>query len=145
MTSEYYTELINEIKSKKLSKLEIVKLKIKLCSKHKLKTVPTDIQVLLTANEKEIPLLRKYLLTKPTRSISGVSMVAIMSKPYACPHGKCTTCPGGPESNFGDVPQSYTGKEPATMRALRANFDPYIQTFNRLEQYVVTGHVPEKI
>jgi elongator complex protein 3 len=145
MTSEYYAELINEIKSKKLSKAEIVKLKIKLCSKHKFKTVPTDIQVLLTANEKDVPLLRKYLLTKPTRSISGVSMVAIMSRPYACPHGKCTTCPGGPESNFGDVPQSYTGKEPATMRALRANFDPYIQTFNRLEQYVVTGHIPEKI
>ncbi|HII72768.1 TPA: tRNA uridine(34) 5-carboxymethylaminomethyl modification radical SAM/GNAT enzyme Elp3 [Candidatus Woesearchaeota archaeon] len=83
-------------------------------------------------------------MTKPTRTISGVAVVAIMTKPHKCPHGKCDICPGGVGSEFGDVPQSYTGKEPATLRALRNDFDPYLQVMNRLEQYVVTGHAPDK-
>ena len=68
-----------------------------------------------------------------------------MSFPFKCPHGKCATCPGGPESNFGDVPQSYTGHEPATKRAIRNDYDPYLQVFNRLEQYVIINQIPEKI
>ncbi len=67
-----------------------------------------------------------------------------MTKPLPCPHGKCIYCPGGLASEFGDVPQSYTGKEPASMRAARANYDSYIQVFNRLEQYIVLGQIPEK-
>jgi len=89
--------------------------------------------------------LKKKLLTKPIRTISGVSPVAIMTAPSKCPHGKCTFCPGGINSPWGNVPQSYTGHEPATMRGLRNNFDPYLQIFNRLEQYVLLGHNFEKI
>jgi elongator complex protein 3 len=85
------------------------------------------------------------LITKPTRTISGVAVVAVMSYPFSCPHGKCLMCPGGPASIYGDVPQSYTGKEPATMRALRNKFDPYFQVMNRLEHYIVMGQSPEKI
>ena len=54
-------------------------------------------------------------------------------------------CPGGPASPFGDIPQSYTGKEPATMRAIRNEYDPYMQVMNRLEHYVVMGQNPEKV
>ena len=79
------------------------------------------------------------------RSQSGVSVVAVMTKPTRCPHGKCIYCPGGVDSFFGSVPQSYTGKEPATRRAIRNRFDPYLQIFNRLEQYIASGHLPEKI
>jgi elongator complex protein 3 len=49
------------------------------------------------------------------------------------------------DSEFGTVPQSYTGKEPATRRAIRNEYDPYIQVFNRLEQYVVMNKIPNKI
>jgi elongator complex protein 3 len=31
------------------------------------------------------------------------------------------------------------------MRGMRANYDSYLQVFNRLEQYIVLGHDPEKI
>ncbi|MFH1182529.1 MAG: tRNA uridine(34) 5-carboxymethylaminomethyl modification radical SAM/GNAT enzyme Elp3, partial [Candidatus Woesearchaeota archaeon] len=105
--------------------------------------VPTNIQVLLHANQADLKKLS--IITKPVRSISGVSVVTIMTKPIACPHGKCSYCPGGIASPFGDVPQSYTGNEPASMRAARAFYDPYLQVFNRLEQYIVTGHEIDKI
>lgn len=145
MPKQYFKETIEYIKNKKPSKIDLAKEKVRLCSKYKVKNIPTDIEIMLNAGKKDLKFLKKYLQTKPTRSISGVAVIAVMTKPFKCPHGKCIMCPGGLSSVFGDVPQSYTGKEPATMRGIRAGFDPYIQVFNRLEQYIVTGHVPDKI
>ncbi len=138
----FYQELFQLLKEKQLTKEQLAKAKMRLAKKHHLNKIPTDIDILLHTDGTQ--LFEGILLTKPIRSISGVTPIAIMTKPYPCPHGRCTFCPGGPGSVFGDVPQSYTGKEPATMRALRAGFDSYLQVFNRLEQYVVTGHVPQK-
>jgi len=140
----YYRELIHEILIKKPDKMELSRLKTKLCKKHGLKKIPTDIQVLMHAEADDLVVLEGYLMTKPTRSMSGVAAVAIMTAPYECPHGKCLMCPGGPKSRFSS-PQSYTGHEPATLRGIRNDYDPYLQVFNRLEQYVVTGHIPQKI
>ncbi|MBU4284342.1 MAG: tRNA uridine(34) 5-carboxymethylaminomethyl modification radical SAM/GNAT enzyme Elp3 [Nanoarchaeota archaeon] len=140
---EYFNEIIGILKKKKLSKQEISNLKTRLCRKYKI-DIPTDIRILLSADVKDRKLL-KHLITKPTRTISGVAVCAIMTKPIKCPHGKCAICPGGPKSFFGNMPQSYTGKEPAARRAIRNNFDPYLQVMNRLEQYIMTGHVPDKI
>lgn len=145
MRDAFFQEIIETIKQKPHSKTDISRLKLKLCAKHKLKRVPTDIEILLNSDDEDVPKLKKCLMTKPTRSISGVAVVAIMCRPHKCPHGKCNICPGGINSHFGDVPQSYTGNEPATMRALRHNFDPYLQVFNRLEQYIVAGHIPDKV
>ncbi len=145
MKDEFFSELIEKIKSGNLDKQNLHHLKTELCKKYKIKETPTDIEILTHAENKDLPLLQNKLLTKPTRTISGVAVVAIMTKPFKCPHGKCIYCPGGIDSEFGTVPQSYTGNEPATMRAIRANYDPYIQVFNRLEQYIVMGHNPEKV
>jgi len=143
---EFMKEIIEIIKDdsknkNSLTKDDIAKLKIKLCKKHSLKNIPTDIEILLNAKDKDLKEL-SILKTKPTRSISGVTPIAIMSRPEKCPHGSCIMCPSLTGKN---VPQSYTGKEPATMRGIRNNFDPYLQVFNRLEQYIVTSHVPEKV
>jgi elongator complex protein 3 len=145
MSKDFFNEVIEYVKEHKPSKDKLSKEKVRLCSKHKLNKIPTDIEVLLHAKKQELAFLKKYLQTKPTRTISGVAVVAIMTKPMPCPHGKCFQCPGGVESAFGDVPQSYTGKEPATLRAIRNNYDSYLQVFNRLEQYVVLGQNPEKV
>ena len=56
------------------------------------------------------------------------------------PHGRCVYCPG-----MLLTPQSYTGKEPATMRALSFKFHPSIQTFHRLKQLYNTGHEIDKV
>lgn len=142
--SFFYKDIISALKQKNHSKKQINQLKTKLCGKYNLKKIPTDIDIMLHASEKDLKKIKKYLLTKPMRSRSGVTPIAVMSAPYSCPHGKCTFCPGGPGSEFGDVPQSYTGHEPSTMRAIRANYDSYIIVFNRLEQFVVSGHIPQK-
>lgn len=143
--SDFYSEIILILKRKKLSAKQFAKLKFTLSDKYKLKNVPTQIQILMHCNEKDFIRLQRVLLSKPIRSISGVAPVAVMTKPMPCPHGKCIMCPGGVDSAFGDVPQSYTGAEPATMRGIRNNFDPYLQVMNRLEQYVIQGHNAEKI
>lgn len=85
---------------------------------------------------------RGLRVRKPTRMLSGVTVVAVMMHPFPCPHGRCVYCPGGPE--FG-TPQSYIGEEPALMRALRLRFDPYEQVRARLTQYVMMGHTPSKV
>ncbi|MEK6854522.1 MAG: radical SAM protein [Nanoarchaeota archaeon] len=145
MTKEFYTEFVSELKQGKLDKDSATKLKIRLAAKHGLKKIPNDVEVFLNLPEAEAKSLKQQLLIKPVRTISGIASISIMTKPYGCPHGRCTFCPGGPKSVFGDVPQSYTGREPATMRAIRAGFDPYLQVFSRLEQYAVTGQSFDKV
>lgn len=141
---DFYSDVIGLLKEQDTEKAELVELKKKLAKKHGLSSVPSDIQILTHASKEDAELLKKRLLTKPTRTLSGVAPIAVMTLPYGCPHGKCTYCPGGPKSAFGDVPQSYTGHEPSTMRAIRVDYDPYRIVFSRLEQYLVSGHTPEK-
>ncbi len=75
--------------------------------------------------------------------MSGVTVIAVMTKPYPCPQPEpCAYCPGGP--TFG-VPQSYTGHEPAAMRGLQNDFDPYRQVRSRIRQLTAIGHSVDKI
>lgn len=139
-------EIIKEIKKRKIkNQKQLNKLKLELLRKYRLKQIPTNAEIAAFASEKERRLLRNVLSMKPTRTISGVAVIAIMTEPLPCPHGKCAICPGGVDSVFGNVPQSYTGKEPATRRAVRNNYDPYLQVFNRLEQYIAMNRVPDKV
>lgn len=140
-----YQELIEWIKAERPDKDRLAKQKNVLCKKHGVGKMPTDISILMHASEKDRDEIKDLLLTKPVRTQSGVSVVAIMTKPISCPHGKCTYCPGGLNSPYGDVPQSYTGKEPSTMRGIRNDYEAYLQVFTRLEQYVAIGHNPSKV
>ncbi len=147
LPQRYLSEFLIFLKENEenLSKEVIAKEKRRLCTLHNLRDVPTDIEILTNLDEKELSFAKRFLLTKPVRSGSGVTVVAIMTRPSRCPHGRCTYCPGGPGSAFGDVPQSYTGNEPASMRAARAKYDAYLQVFSRLEQLLVSGHDPQKV
>ncbi len=103
----------------------------------------SDILAILTPEEKPklLPLLRR----KPIRTLSGVTVVAVMTSPAKCPHGKCITCPGGLDSPFGDTPQSYTGLEPAARRGIQHNYNPFDQTKSRLSQLEQIGHPTDKV
>jgi elongator complex protein 3 len=80
---------------------------------------------------------------KPMRSLSGVSVITAMVKPVPCPKPEvCIYCPGGPAAG---TPQSYTGKEPACMRALQHGFDPYRQVAARIRQLEEIGHRVDKV
>jgi elongator complex protein 3 len=97
--------------------------------------------ILKAATEEERRRVLGILQKKPTRTVSGVAVVAAMTCPSRCPHGKCRYCPGGPDLQ---VPQSYTGKEPATRRAINYGFSPYLQTTFRLHQLKSIGHPVDK-
>jgi elongator complex protein 3 len=135
----FYEEIIQICIDEELTKEQMHQQKLKLARKHGLKHIPSDIHILLHADLAERKKMR--LLTKPMRTQAGVSPIAIMSAPFKCPHGKCTFCPDHLKEG---IPMSYTGKEPASMRGLRWGWDAYLQVFNRLEQYVLIGHNPQK-
>ncbi len=119
-------------------------LKLKLGREFGLSHLPSNPDIMLNA-EMASEKAGKLLSIKPLRTLSGVAPVAVMAKPISCPHGTCIYCPGGPNSAFGNVPQSYTGHEPATMRGMSNDYDSYLETMNRLFQYYATGHSAEKI
>ncbi|MBI5932354.1 MAG: hypothetical protein HY867_01500 [Chloroflexi bacterium] len=79
------------------------------------------------------------LRMKPVRTLSGVTTVTVLTKPYPCP-GKCIFCPTDVR-----MPKSYLPDEPGAMRGLEHNFDPYAQVRSRLTQLENLGHPTDKI
>lgn len=139
-----YREIIAQLltSESELSKNMVNQIKNRLCAKHKCSRTPSNADILQVATPEEAAVLRPILLKRPVRTISGVAVVAVMTKPHACPHGKCAYCPGGPDLG---VPQSYTGHEPATMRGIQNDFDPYRQVESRLTQLDSIGHSINKV
>ncbi len=87
----------------------------------------------------EDPGLLARIRMKPTRSLSGVSTVTVLTEPHACP-GECLFCPDDK-----DLPKSYLKEEPGAARAWQNHFDPYLQVSSRIESYNATGHPTDKI
>jgi elongator complex protein 3 len=86
----------------------------------------------------DVRLLERIRL-KPVRTLSGVTTVTVLTKPYPCP-GKCIFCPTDVR-----MPKSYLPDEPGAMRGLEHNFDPYDQVRSRLEALEAVGHPTDKI
>ncbi|MFW9918322.1 MAG: tRNA uridine(34) 5-carboxymethylaminomethyl modification radical SAM/GNAT enzyme Elp3 [Candidatus Thorarchaeota archaeon] len=141
---QLYRAIIEELltSDSELSKNVVNQVKNKLSAKYKKSRTPSNADILQAATPEEADILRPILLKRPVRTISGVAIVAVMTKPHACPHGKCAYCPGGPDLG---VPQSYTGHEPATMRGIQNDFDPYRQVESRLAQLDTIGHSVNKV
>nr|MBN1228164.1 tRNA uridine(34) 5-carboxymethylaminomethyl modification radical SAM/GNAT enzyme Elp3 [Anaerolineae bacterium] len=79
------------------------------------------------------------LRMKPTRTLSGVAPVTVLTKPYPCP-GQCVFCPADEA-----MPKSYLSNEPGAMRALILGFDPWEQVCRRIRTMQRTGHATDKI
>jgi elongator complex protein 3 len=88
---------------------------------------------------KKSKILENLLIKRKIRSLSGVVVVSVLTKPFFCP-GKCVFCPT--EKGF---PKSYLSGEPAAERAKRLKFDPYLQVKKRLESLEKQGHPTDKI
>jgi len=127
-----------EISSREQLDLE----KRRLCTELGLDHFIRNSEILKYAKAGEKDRVLSLLQKKPSRTLSGVAVVAAMTSPMECPHGRCRYCPGGPDIN---VPQSYTGKEPATRRAIQYDFNPYLQTTFRLHQLAQIGHPIDKV
>ena len=79
------------------------------------------------------------LRMKPSRTLSGVTTVTVLTRPFPCP-GECIFCP-----NDARMPKSYLPDEPGAARAFQNEFDPYRQVRSRLRAYEAVGHPTEKI
>jgi elongator complex protein 3 len=143
-TTEALREVINDLlQIRSPSGSDVNRFKIRVAAKYCLERIPSNSEIISVLKKEEKGRLLPLLKRKVTRTISGVAIVAVMTKPYPCPQpAPCAYCPGGPA--FG-VPQSYTGFEPATMRGLQNGFDPYLQVKSRMEQLKAIGHSVDKI
>lgn len=81
----------------------------------------------------------RVLKLKKIRTISGVTPLAVFTKPYPCP-GECLYCP-----IQDGIPKSYLDDEPAVMRAVDAGFSAKKQVENRLNALDQIGHPTDKI
>ncbi|MEM4714222.1 MAG: tRNA uridine(34) 5-carboxymethylaminomethyl modification radical SAM/GNAT enzyme Elp3 [Candidatus Nanoarchaeia archaeon] len=116
------------------NKIETLKLRFA----EKFGRIPLNSELLATLEDGEREELRKILKTKPTRTLSGVAVISVMTAPFGCP-GKCIYCP-----TVSNVPKSYTGAEPSTLRGSLCEWDPFKIVSARLKQLAAIGHSIEK-
>ena len=114
--------------------------------------------------------LKDFFRKRKVRTISGIAPISVLTKPWTC-RGNCVYCPTeilplekktlfqkDVEKKYGVqkiparfqkpgvqiMPKSYLSSEPAAMRALLADFDPFLQTRRRIEALKKTGHDSSK-
>ncbi len=117
--------------------------KLAICREMSLKTLPRNSDIIAVSPPESREKVKALLRRKPVRTISGVAVIAAMTSPAPCPHGICVPCPGGPSSKF-NSPQSYMGQEPAALRAINYDYDPYRIVSGRLTQLEAIGHDVDK-
>ena len=83
--------------------------------------------------------LEKILTKRAVRTLSGVAVVSVLTKPFPCP-GNCLFCP-----TEKGMPKSYLSNEPAVMRAILNDFDPFRQVAMRLKALQANGHATDKV
>lgn len=144
------TQIIDEliyagIQEKNLTKDGFHKIKNSIYKTYKLEKPIATIEIierfnLLTRDGiiKENEAFRKVIRKRGVRSLSGVTVISLLTKFFGCPW-KCVYCP-----TFEGLPKSYIPNEPAVMRAELNKFDAILQIHNRLRALEVTGHKIEK-
>lgn len=138
---EAYRFIIREIVQGRIkNNKDLERVKHQACRKFNLPQFISNSEILSNATVSEKKLIAPLIKKKPTRTLSGVAVVAVMCKPHPCPHGRCLYCPESKRA-----PPSYTGEEPAALRARRFDFNPYLQVYNRLQQLNSIGHPLDKV
>jgi len=135
-----------KIKSPDPEKINAIKRAVLRSSKISERFVPTAAELIKSYHKlvkenklKPNPILMRALAKRAVRSLSGVAVITVLTKPYPCP-GKCVYCPHDPT-----MPESYLADEPAAARALALHFDPYVQVRSRIDTLVNNGHPAEKL
>ena len=81
----------------------------------------------------------KNEIRKPSKTLAGVTPIAVMSYPRKCKHGTCLYCPSL------QVPQSYTPLSPPVIRAKMLEYNPLLQVQARLKSFKLMNHPTDKI
>lgn len=120
------------------------------CRKHRLypkkNTLAHIYRTMIQSGEAtDNPILHSLLKTSKIRSMSGVTVITVLTSPYpngqsfSCRHN-CYYCPNEPGQ-----PRSYLKKEPAVARANVNSFDPILQTVSRLKALLINSHDIDKV
>lgn len=147
-------QLLKEIRDGRIKNQEELEIeKIRTAAQYGIGNVIKNsyIASLVSLNDNDYEKIRKFLQIKHVRTASGVANIAVMwlykSHEYSCPFS-CIYCPQGTRETDGVLraiaPKSYTGVEPTTLRAIRNNFDPFLQVSNRIKQLNLIGHPTDK-
>ncbi|KJE95219.1 elongator complex protein 3 [Capsaspora owczarzaki ATCC 30864] len=153
---ELYMLVVSEIAARLVqacddgTEFNLNKLRQQMALKYRIAGTPKLVDIIAAIPASHRKQLLPVLRAKPIRTASGIAVVAVMCKPHRCPHiamtgNVCTYCPGGPDSDFEYSTQSYTGYEPTSMRAIRARYNPYLQTRHRVDQLKRLGHSVDKV
>ncbi|MFZ0699395.1 MAG: elongator complex protein 3 [Thermoplasmata archaeon] len=121
---------------------EIHRIKLERVRASGARTLPSNVDWLASLPAQERARFDGAIRRRPSRTLSGVAVVAVMTAPARCPHGRCTYCPGGVENNS---PQSYTGEEPSALRGAQFHWDSRRITAERLASLEETGHPTSKV
>ncbi len=117
----------------------------KLFSSYHMQPVPKSTlisayrQLLADGEISENKQLESLLTKRAVRTLSGVSVITVLTKPFICP-GKCVYCPTEP-----NMPKSYLSNEPAAQRAVRNKFDAIDQLQSRIRALDNNGHEVDKL
>lgn len=147
MSKDNTTKLLQIIlKKNPKTHAKLNKIKRKFASDEKISSMITNAELLnlyqkkVTKDKiKDDSTLISLLKKRAIRTLSGVAPVAVLTKPNPCP-GTCVFCPDEKQ-----IPKSYLSNEPAVMRAILTEFNPYNQVKTRLIALAANGHATDKI
>jgi elongator complex protein 3 len=144
MSRDAYRDIIQQLmEMPNPTKRDLESVKVKAAGKHDLGKVPSNAEIIKHLKPAETAKLLSILRRKVVRTISGVTVIAVMTEPSPCPKNEpCAYCPGGPTLG---VPQSYTGHEPAALRGAQNEYNPYAQVRTRIKQLKSIGHNVDKV
>ncbi len=144
-------EILQGIIDGKITKENIDKEKVRIARKYSIGKMLKNAEIFqfVDKGDNNHELLKEFFKIKPIRTLSGVANIAVMwldkehrdsrsDRYYSCP-GTCIYCTQGE-----NAPKSYSGSEPTTMRAIRNNYDPFLQVSNRMKQLHIIGHSTDK-
>ena len=104
-----------------------------------MKLLPVYHDLVKRKKIKPNPSIEQIIKKRKIRTLSGIASITVLTKNWGCP-GRCTYCP-----TERGMPKSYLSNEPAVMRAVLNDFDPFRQVEMRLDALRRQGHSTNKI
>lgn len=116
------------------------RIKRKACKRFSLRHMIKNPDILAAMPKEKLTMgIRSLLLKKPAKTISGVTPIAVMIAPAGSCRHRCAYC-----RFSGLAAKSYTGYEPAALRARQYSFDPILQSSMRAKAFEESGHPADK-
>lgn len=138
--------IISASTNKKLSEFKFGQIKREVLKKENIGNIPQNTE-LIPVYRKLVKsgkissslILENVLRKKKMRTQSGIASITVITPDFGCP-GKCVYCP-----TEKGMPKSYLSNEPAVMRAIANEFDPFRQVRSRIDALKAQGHKTDKI